>query len=147
MKKKLKLNNKGFTLIELILVITVLGILAISALPTFYDVSSNAKQSSRDGIVGAINSGIALFKSDALVNGTAPLIPTDLDLIVPGGANVLCDIVNPCFDDVVTGGIDDARWEKSAALTYEWRENPGDVPSTYTYDTINENFICTANCT
>jgi len=146
MRKKIVMNEGGFTLIELILVITVLGILAASVLPGFLDVSENAKEASRDGTVGAVNSGIAIFKSDALVNGTSPLVPADLDTIVVAGANIPCDSTNLCFDEVINAGVDDTRWEKSAALVYEWRANPADPAVEYTYDTLGENFVCTANC-
>jgi MSHA pilin protein MshA len=69
------MNRKGFTLIELILVIAILGILAVSALPKFLDLSTNANQAARDGVVGAVRSGIALYRANGMVvngNSSAP---------------------------------------------------------------------------
>lgn len=51
-----KNNNKGFTLIELIIVIVILGILAVVAAPKFVDISSDAK-------IAVLNSLSAQFKS------------------------------------------------------------------------------------
>jgi len=47
-------NQKGFTLIELIIVIVVLGILAVTAAPQFIDFSSDARTSSVKGLKGAL---------------------------------------------------------------------------------------------
>ena len=53
-------SNAGFTLIELVIVIVVLGILAATAMPRFQDFSTEARQAVRDGGEGALKSGRAI---------------------------------------------------------------------------------------
>ncbi|MCH9763679.1 MAG: prepilin-type N-terminal cleavage/methylation domain-containing protein [Gammaproteobacteria bacterium] len=47
-------NQKGFTMIELVMVIVILGILAAVAIPRFIDLQSNAQQAAVDGIAGSL---------------------------------------------------------------------------------------------
>jgi len=70
MGNKMKRNGQqGFTLIELIMVIVILGILAATALPKFVDLGSNARESSLNGLAGALRSAAVISKSTWLANG------------------------------------------------------------------------------
>ncbi|MRR52141.1 MAG: type II secretion system protein [Rhodocyclaceae bacterium] len=53
-------KQKGFTLIELVVVIVILGILAATALPKFVDLKGDAAQAAVQGVAGAVNSAAAL---------------------------------------------------------------------------------------
>jgi MSHA pilin protein MshA len=61
--------NKGFTLIELIIVIVVLAIVAAIALPRFVDLKDRSQLAVMDGLEGAMRSGAATVYSQALVEG------------------------------------------------------------------------------
>ena len=63
-------NSKGFTLIELVMVIVILGVLAAVAVPKFTDLQHRAYLSSEQGIVGGVRSGIAVFAASAIAGGT-----------------------------------------------------------------------------
>ncbi|OKY24855.1 type II secretion system protein [Thalassotalea sp. PP2-459] len=66
--KKLS-NVKGFTLIELVVVIVILGILAATAAPKFIDLTGDAKASVMQGVQGSVNSAADLVHAKALVEG------------------------------------------------------------------------------
>ena len=55
-----KTINKGFTLIELIIVMVILGIMAAVAVPRYLDSISNAEKSAEDAVINSIRSGLAL---------------------------------------------------------------------------------------
>ena len=72
-------NRKGFTLIELVIVIVILGILAAIALPKFLDIVGDAKQSATKAGLGAIRAVVALKYSKTLATGGTGMPSTIAD--------------------------------------------------------------------
>ncbi|WNC72903.1 type II secretion system protein [Thalassotalea psychrophila] len=62
-------NNKGFTLIELVIVIVILGILAATAAPKFLDLTGDARTSVMKGVQGSVNSAADIVHAKALITG------------------------------------------------------------------------------
>jgi MSHA pilin protein MshA len=75
----MKNQQSGFTLIELIMVIVILGILAAFALPKFADLSGDAKMASLNGLAGSLKSAAAIARSSQLAKGATLGTAVDLD--------------------------------------------------------------------
>lgn len=71
------MNNKGFTLIELVVVIVILGILAVTAVPKFINLQAEAKTSTLEGVKAAIEGASALVYSKSIVKGNQGLPATN----------------------------------------------------------------------
>lgn len=66
----MKRQQQGFTLIELVMVIVILGVLAAVALPKFVSLKSDAQTAALQGVVGTINSASAVNYSSRSANST-----------------------------------------------------------------------------
>ena len=69
-------NQKGFTLIELIIVIAIIGILAAIAIPKFVDLTGQAKVSATKGALGAVRSALAIRYAQSATGGGVASYPT-----------------------------------------------------------------------
>jgi len=67
------MNNKGFTLIELIVVIVVLGILAATAVPKYINLKADAQTSVLHGVKAAMEGASALVYGKSIVAGNQKL--------------------------------------------------------------------------
>ena len=66
------LDKKGFTLIELVIIIVILGILAAVAIPKYQNLASEAKEAACRGSLGGLRSGITIYYANqAVTTGTA----------------------------------------------------------------------------
>lgn len=62
-------KQRGFTLIELVMVIVILGILAATALPRFADLTGDAREAAVNGMAGGLRSAVAITRSAYLAAG------------------------------------------------------------------------------
>jgi MSHA pilin protein MshA len=67
-------KNFGFTLIELVIVIVILGILSATGLPKFIDLSSNAKGAMLQAIKGSLSTGVNLIQTKAIFQGKRDIV-------------------------------------------------------------------------
>ncbi len=85
-------NKKGFTLIELVMVIVILAILAAVAIPRFIDLQSEARVSTAKGIGGAIAGAANILHAQYILRGTAYILGTTegvaIDTAVLFNANI-----------------------------------------------------------
>ena len=74
----MKTNKKnGFTLIELIIVMVILGIMAAVAVPRYLDSISNAEESAEDAVISTIRSGLKQAANDSLYTNGRASWPSD----------------------------------------------------------------------
>ena len=70
-------SRNGFTLIELIIVMVILGIMAAVAVPKYLDSISNAEEAAEDAVISAIKSGLTQYANNSLYESGRAEWPTN----------------------------------------------------------------------
>jgi MSHA pilin protein MshA len=98
----MKTTQRGFTLIELVMVILILSILAVTAVPKFFDLSDAARQGAVAGVAGGVASGSAINYAARSLNATNGVAVTNCSQVgtllqegaLPAGYTVAAQAIN-----------------------------------------------------
>ena len=132
MKLKRKKNEEGFTLIELIMVIVILGIISAVAIPKFINLGDSAKLAAARGVGSAINATIQAKHSDNLINAT-PYAMVDVltGTSFSGGLAYSAAVGNPGNGEVsvVVANTTIGTNIKGDIFQWTWTAPAGDTPA------------------
>ncbi len=119
--KSINKTQQGFTLVELIIVIVILGILAVTAAPRFLNLAGDAKGATISAVEASIISANSLVNGKALINGKGNGAAASTNFVLEGTDKIflahgypVTDVVAPSAgntDGLVAGAIDD-MWGK-----------------------------------
>ncbi len=110
-------DQRGFTLIEIIMVIVLLGIIAAIAIPKYIDLRTEAADATASGIVGAIVSSASIGYADLVTHNTASTFPnfTTLDGSYLQAQNIT----------LTSDAANNLYWGMIGGQTYTFTYDPG----------------------
>lgn len=132
-RKSLMRNQEGFTLIEIIAVLVLLGILAAVAVPKYFDLQETAKLRAADA---AVAEGVAIvtqaYAAAFMIEGKAPTVAKTIGQISKynGGADTVVDKVEdvPAADFLITFTADGNTGIEVAAKFKDATDYPASGP-------------------
>lgn len=123
-------NQQGFTLIEIIAVLVILGILAAVAIPKYNDMQEQARVRGAQGIVAGALSALSLQYADALLDADPAISPATVAadcsgaaIAITGDYTITCSAGNLNTDIDITVDHPTATTGLPMTVTWETPEN------------------------
>ena len=119
-------SHNGFTLIELIIVMVILGIMAAVAVPRYLDSISNAEEAAEDAVISAIKSGLTQYANNSLYeNGRAEWPTNPFDALAEKPVGYSTDPTDADVDGEWTFSGGRITHQRADNSRFEWSYNPG----------------------
>ena len=126
-------SQKGFTLIELVVVIVLLGILGVTALAKYQDLSLQAQNSANSGIAGEMSAASAInLASQTLGVAGATAVNTATETCLAVAPTLFATGVIPAGYQILPAGNFDCTTIPSFSCTVDNTANTLDTPATAT---------------
>jgi MSHA pilin protein MshA len=148
----MKAVQKGFTLIELIVVIVILGVLAATALPRFINVATDARMAAMNGVAGAMRSAVSLAQARYVATGSTTA--TSVDMGIPGSTVAVTVAAGTGIPAATSAGIE-AAMQATDGFVFACAAGTCNVTQTgspaaclvsYTAGVVSTAAVTTANC-
>ena len=119
-------KKNGFTLIELIIVMVILGIMAAVAVPGYLDSISNAEEAAEDAVISAIKSGLTQYANNSLYESGRAEWPTNpFDALAEKPVGYSTDTDDADVDGEWTFSSGRITHQRADNSRFEWSYDPG----------------------
>lgn len=132
------MTSRAFTLVELIMVITILAIISVAVFPKFINVVDASETVARETMVESVRQAIVGDAASTMLDSGfgAASYPANLG---DGNAAISDCSSDGCFTGLFTDPVYDAHWSFDGTDTYTYTEGDGTTYS-YTYDSSDGSF-------
>ncbi|WP_082627327.1 prepilin-type N-terminal cleavage/methylation domain-containing protein [Colwellia sp. TT2012] len=147
----IKKNQQGFTLIELVVVIVILGILAVTAAPKFIDLQSDARTATLQAVKASMQTASTLVHSKSLIQGNETKAAATTVFVIVNGEKTEITYGYPLADYSSTGASNPGDWSdlleidadfSSVVLTSKFYVYPNNVTAPTTASIADSSANC-----
>ena len=117
--------NKGFTLIELVIIMVILGVLAAVAVPRLGSTIDSSEAAAEEAVIGSLKSALEVYAMDQVVNNSTKSYPS----------NPFDALDNKSKEELLNG-----NWSYDGTMIFHSRNDGSTTLWLYEQDSMNPNY-------